>query len=440
MKKSIFVFLVSLLFFACNSKEEIEKWPDTGSYYDPGKPITFDEILPLWGRIDQTFVIKGNFPEDISKIKVYFEDKKAILISSDGNSVVGVVPKQGPGNNKVSLVVGNDSIVPDNIVFRYYQTQSVKTVVGKFDEKDYKEGSLDEARVHAVTGMATVNGQKGDNLIIVQGGWGDRVSFVSLDDNKMVSLTTGMGFMGGVAASNSKDMVALISRAGNRILYTASRGDGWTHKSTDIIIPESDVSGNIIGGVTFGKDDRYVYLLSEGNFVQADLEQKEYKVIIRKDHPIYSGLNLGSWYSYLTYSKYHDCFFSSYSDGNCIFKIYQNGEGEWAIERFAGFNSGETAFGHRLNDAVLRGPMGMAVNTEGEIYVACTEGHCIIKIVGDLVSLVAGHPDQAGKVNGYPLDAYFNKPFSIAVDSEDNFFVGPGEWEGDQVIRKLTIE
>lgn len=109
------------------------------------------------------------------------------------------------------------------------------------------------------------------------------------------------------------------------------------------------------------------------------------------------------------------------------------------MERYAGFQPGwlATAFGDRLTDAVLKEPCGMAVNSSGELYVCCKNSHCIVKIKGRLVSLVAGAPDQAGRLNGFPTDALFDNPLCIALDSEENFFIGE---ESSKAIRKMTIE
>ncbi|MBK5720341.1 IPT/TIG domain-containing protein [Dysgonomonas sp. Marseille-P4677] len=439
MKKKylIFAFLISLIFYACSGKEEIEKIPEVGDYYEPNKPIAFEAMFPSWGRIDQTFVIKGNFPKDTAQIKVYFDKKRAVVINCDGRELYGMVPKQAPGYNSVSLVVGKDSIVPDNVRFKYYQTQSVKTVVGKFEDDRYIEGNLDEARVQNVTGIGVVKGQKGDNIILVEGDWGDRTSFVSFDDNMMMRLTN-ISYMGAIAVDHTKEKACVIRRDGTRMLYTATREDGWTLNPTGIEIDGNMLPGSLHGGMTYAEDDRYLYLMSEGTMVEVDLVNKEVKKLFTKnDHAAFNGVNLGSWWQYLIYSKYHKCFFVSYADANGIFKVYKDGSGVWHVEKYAGFNSGGTAFGDKLLDAVFRAPCGMAVNSEGEIYVCCKDGHCIVKIRGSLVSLVAGHPDQWGKVNGYPLDAYFDQPKSIAIDSEDNFYVGEG---ASRVVRKLTIE
>lgn len=80
--KLYFVFLfLSILFVGCNGEEKIEKWPEIGNYYDSSKPIAFEAMAPNWGRINESFVIKGNFPLDTKLVKVYFADKEAVIIN-----------------------------------------------------------------------------------------------------------------------------------------------------------------------------------------------------------------------------------------------------------------------------------------------------------------------------------------------------------------------
>lgn len=84
---------LALLLTGCNREEEIAKWPEKGNYYDPAKPIAIESMTPDWGRINQSFVITGNFPLDLEKIKVYFADREAVLVNSDGRDLYGLVPK-----------------------------------------------------------------------------------------------------------------------------------------------------------------------------------------------------------------------------------------------------------------------------------------------------------------------------------------------------------
>nr|WP_320058165.1 hypothetical protein [uncultured Bacteroides sp.] len=441
MKKNlIFIFLISPFFFACNGSEEIEKTIGTGNYYDPQKPVSVTELLPAWGKIDQNFLIRGNFPKNTDQIRVYFDTKRAVILGCDGHELYGMIPKQSPGYNQLSVVIGKDSIVP-NIKFKYYQKQSLKNIVGKENQGDnYVEGSFDEARIKNPTGLGTVKGQKGDNIIMVEGEWDSRISLISLDDNKMIKIAD-VGWCGGPAVTSTRDKFYVINREGNRNIYSFSKADGWIPTPvTDLQITNSMLSsGSIVGGLTFAEDDRYLYVMTgDGHMGCIDLIEKTFTKILSSSD--WDGVNVGGdWSSYLVYSKYYHCFFATQQGANGIFKIEKNAEGNWKAKKYAGFNAGNNVvLGHRLNDAVLRNPSGIAVNNDGEIYFGSKSGSCILKIKGDMVSLVAGVPNswQTG-VSNIPLESGFNQPLAIVTDFEDNFYIADRD---KRLVRKLTIE
>lgn len=441
MKKTHFILIcvISLFFLSCNSKEEIKKWPDVGDLYDSSKPISLDALLPNWGVIDQTFVIKGNFPRDTSKIEVFFADRKSVVLNCDGNTIVGMVPKQLPGNNPVKVVIAGETYNL-NETFKYYQTQLVKTIVGKFDYGDimYQAGPFAEAYIERPSGLGIVKGQKGDNVVVVEGEWIGRISLLSMDDNTMIELS-GPGWCGGPAVTSTKDKFYVIGRDGDRRVYSFAREDGWLMTPLgDLVIPSS-IPGKIIGGLTFAEDDKYLYALSpDGYFLEIDVEDQYYNLLLDKSDFQNAGMNIGSdrWWGQLMYSKYHKCFFAAFQDEHVISKIYKQ-DGTWIVERYAGGNGAGMSMGHRLNDAKFNSPVNIAENENGELYVVCRYGHSIVKISGNMVSLVAGSPGNPGKLNGYPLDARFDQPISIVADSEYNFYIG--EYY-NHVIRKMTIE
>lgn len=440
MKKTLFMTLTSLSLFACNGSEIIEKQHATGNYYDPQKPVVISEMLPSWGQIDQNYLIRGNFPKDTANIRVYFGIKKAVVLGCDGRELYGMVPKLYPGLNSLSVVVGNDSIVTD-FQFKYYQKQSLKNIVGKENEGDeYIEGTFDEARIKNPTGLGTVTGQDGDNIIMVEGEWESRISLISLDDNKMIKIGD-VGWCGGPAVTSTRDKFYVIGREGNRSVYSFSKADGWVATPvTDLTITNDMLSGgSVVGGLTFAEDDRYLYVMTGDGYMGCiDLVEKSFERLLEKDD--WDGVNVGTnWISYLVYSKYYHCFFATHEGGNGIFKITQNAEGKWIAKKFAGFNNGDNiVLGHRLNDAVLRSPSGIAVNKDGEIFFGSKSGSCILKIKGDMVSLVAGVPNAWWTgVSNEPLESGFNQPLAIVTDYEDNFYIADRD---KRLVRKLTIE
>ena len=86
--------------------------------------------------------------------------------------------------------------------------------------------------------------------------------------------------------------------------------------------------------------------------------------------------------------------------------------------------------------ASFRGPKGLTIDGEGNMYVADTNNSTIRKITpaGD-VTTFAGTSGMAGSANGKGTAASFYYPVGVATDSADNVYVGEF---GNTSIRKIT--
>ncbi len=81
-------------------------------------------------------------------------------------------------------------------------------------------------------------------------------------------------------------------------------------------------------------------------------------------------------------------------------------------------------------------PNGLAVDTQGNIYVADYLNHTIRKVTpGGAVSTLAGLAGSSGSTDGTGNAARFSYPYGVALDSAGNVFVAD---EGNQTIRKVT--
>lgn len=81
-------------------------------------------------------------------------------------------------------------------------------------------------------------------------------------------------------------------------------------------------------------------------------------------------------------------------------------------------------------------PAGVAVDNSGNIYVTDTDDETIRKVTpGGIVSTLAGSVGQAGRTDGVASAALFDNPQGIAVDSEGNVYVAD---TGNNTIRKIS--
>jgi sugar lactone lactonase YvrE len=106
-----------------------------------------------------------------------------------------------------------------------------------------------------------------------------------------------------------------------------------------------------------------------------------------------------------------------------------------AVSIFAGIaGSGGFADG-AAGSAQFNSPLGIAVATNGDVFVADGGNHCIRRISGGVVSTFAGSPQIWGSADGAGTNAQFNGPVGLAFDARGNLFVSDAN---NDTIRKIT--
>jgi sugar lactone lactonase YvrE len=88
--------------------------------------------------------------------------------------------------------------------------------------------------------------------------------------------------------------------------------------------------------------------------------------------------------------------------------------------------------------ARFNGPIGVAVDAGGNVFVADTDSATIRKIApAAVVRTYAGTAGQPGSVDGTGTDARFSMPIGLAVDAGENVYVADF---GSNTIRKITVD
>ncbi|WP_300699581.1 hypothetical protein [Bacteroides sp.] len=435
------LLLLSFLFLAaCNSSEVIEKFPVVENKYDPSQPKEVTDMKPLTGRIDDSFIIEGNLGANIDDMRVYFGDKKALLLRTDGHALHGIVPKQPDGYNRMTVVLGEDSIVTD-LIYRYRQNQYIVTITGKMEEISNwtagsdgpcKDGSLGDATFTYMRGITIV---AGGNILEASGKNSFRL--VSLEDEKVATIYGFWGQSLGEGAASQTGEEAYFINVDNRRLFKATRSGGWVPIQVRGDTPE--LSGKVMS-ITYGADWRYLYARDQnGNFGRFDLETEgiPFELLTQTEGG-------GDEQTRMCYCKYSDCFYATWRNQHGVIKIWQDKTtNEWKSERYAGFNASGSSGGDRLKEAQFTEPVGICADSEGNVYVGNIGNSIIQKIwlKSGFVEHVAGvsHApwDIRPTLNGKPLESVFYLPVSIKLDADENFIIA-GMDEGQ--IRKYAIE
>jgi len=123
-------------------------------------------------------------------------------------------------------------------------------------------------------------------------------------------------------------------------------------------------------------------------------------------------------------------------EGNQVFK-FDLGAG--TIHHIAGTGRGGfTGNGGPAKEATLRGPKGLAIDAEGNIWLADTESHTVRVVeasTGNLV-LMAGTGEKGDGADGDPLECPMARLHGIFVDSDGAVYIGDSEAHKVRVMRR----
>ncbi len=123
-------------------------------------------------------------------------------------------------------------------------------------------------------------------------------------------------------------------------------------------------------------------------------------------------------------------------EGNQVFKLDLKGN---KIHHIAGTGQkGLTGNGGPAKECTLSGPKGLALDAEGNVWLADCESHTIrvIDAKTGIIQLIAGTGEKGDGPDGDPLQCKMARPHGVFADKDGTVYVGDSEAHRVRLLRK----
>lgn len=420
------VFIVGFFATSCSDSES------ESVKHDPSKPITLETFMPEEGVFREKFIIKGaNFGTEIENVKVFFEEKEAMVLSVKSDVIYCIVPKLDDGLSTVRVEVAGKSVEFTDDKFLYHVQAAISTVVGKAKDPGAVNGTVGETTFNLPRYIAV---DEEDNLYISEAD-NSRLRLVSMRANKSITLydKTLIGQM--TFADDEKTQLLGVGDSDKK-LYLFDANTSWVPE----LLGQIYSAGYIHSTVIMPDKKHVAFRINTGELMVSPYDGKKG---MKPEHAVFLGnirLAAGGQNGHMVYNPVDGHIYCATHADNRIWRIKIGPEytpETTTIEVYAdgglGFEDGP------VETAKFNTPKGVSVDSEGNIYIADQNNHCIrkIDIKNGMVSTVAGTPRSAGYEDGEPSKAKLNGPTGVWVDSNDFIYIAD---RGNHCIRKLSIE
>lgn len=419
--------VTSTMFMASCSDDDNNKTSGGGKPYDPSQPIKLETFYPDSGGIAQKVILKGsNFGTDPSQIKVYYNEKPAAIVSSNGDMIYAITPKQPGDTCDISVVIGNDSVVFDKNFF-YRTMVTVTTIAGKPGTNNIKDGTLAEAEFN---GAFFVCVDKEKNIFVSERE-GHALRQVNEEANIVTTLIKNDFTYPNAPTTDPEGKTVFVPLDGGDVFYEFDPAIQWTPKRVKPRKKEGTPDFDIDYKHSLAPriSDGQLYTRSwKGQLIKFDPRTKAAELLE-------SGL-MPSSDSFLAFHPQDDnMLYICYPNKHIIF-TYNLLTGEH--KPFAGIQNQPGYMDGESGDAQFRDPKQICFDKDGNLYIADRGNHIIRKVdTNGMVSTVIGIPGVSGYVDGNPDFAMFNNPWGVAIDDDGIIYIGDAN---NDCLRKLSIE
>lgn len=447
-KTLILLVCIPLLFMGCDGNNNGQ--PNQYDIpYDPAKPILVEGIGPEKGGLGTKVIVSGsNFGNNKEKVKLFFNDKEALIINVQDNAIYALVPKQPGEYSTIKVLIdGKESILPD-IQFRYYIKAVVTTVAGQWNVSANPpvDGPALDATFYRPAKIAV---DDVGNVLVADDQTGARMRLISTSENKMTTVLN-MKVPWSTTFNEQFTHNFVMERNRNErpiLFYSLSKESNYLE--SEIYYDQQDEHGNwLFGSYTacaIGADDAYVYMMSESGerFVRVHQESRKVELI---------GENIPTGqYSHMTFNAVDRMMYLSLEASGRIMRFdpYHTPEGrttpwitwddmEWIIG--TGLVSSQSKEGQG-KEAQLGTLCGLGSDHEGNVYICDQKFHCVWKVDPLLNCMVFAGPPAGEPVSGYrdgkPEEALFNRPYDITATYDGLIYVAD---TFNRVVRCISIQ
>lgn len=433
----LFIIAFAFTWSSCDKNKE------EGSDYDPSRPVVLAKFYPESGGYATKVIISGeNFGTDTSKIKVYFNEKKASIVGTNGEQLYVVVPKL-PGEICTVKVDVDGKSQSFKETFQYASSYTITTVAGKYGgtATTMIDGNLAETEFNDRLAFLVTDTE--GNLFGTKHGSGQLIFMLNEDKNiskKLLVVNSAQGDPQ-VPTINPANGKIYVPSAANSWYYEFDPELQWSSRQQQILNP-TDADKNFTPidwklSLAFNQEDGYVYTRSWlGEFVRFNPKTRVGELVASPKtagvlpDPLF--VDMDSYHVFDPNNQ--DIIYVAYQPRHCIYSFNIKTLEHKLIagtSGVAGYNDGPAT------NAEFNNPRQMTVDSDGNIYVADAGNHCIRKISNGMVTTVVGQGGVSGYVDGSADEALLNNPWGVAVDKNDDVYVAD---RGNRVIRKLSFK
>lgn len=416
--------------------------------FDPGQEIVCEDFSPTTGPISTKVILTGkNFGNDKNAVKVFFNQKEAPVISAKGDHILVMAPKL-PGEDCVVKVQVGDKESTFKRHFDYIVTTNVTTVCG--GDRDAVTNpvgtvALSSAQFKSKIDSELVCDKQGNLYFFVDGGENNNLIYAAnIDaDRLMMILDYGLFLNQALLAYDvNKDRCYRYAKAWGYFDYVYfDQSLGFAEVKAGNIVYPGGLSSGPQGMAAWACRQSIAMRPSDGMFYSRIYDG--YLLRWNPETGIGEDLTLdgsrvggsgGTSRGIVFDPRDDNYFYFTQQDQNAIYRYDINaGKAVMITGGTSGYLDGP------LERARFKSPRGLALDSQGLMYVVDGGNHCIRKINLETgyVSTVVGLPQQAGYVNGTDEVAQFDSPSGICIDKDDVIYVSDGE---NHAIRRVAVE